>query len=138
LYGLLVIAGAAYLSWLGVSMLRSRQSVTQVQGGIRASFWPVYRRGLMTNLLNPKAMMFTISFMPQFIPQHASNKALSMLDLGVVLVVVMILVELPLALCGRQIGLKLGNNPSIGVWINRVAGVLLLAIGFFLVFSKVF
>ncbi|TWR73321.1 LysE family translocator [Pseudomonas marginalis] len=138
LYGLLVIAGAAYLSWLGVGLLRSGQSVTQVQGGIRASFWPVYRRGLMTNLFNPKAMMFTLSFMPQFIPQHASHKALSMLYLGVVLVVVMILVELPLALCGRQIGLKLGNNPRIGVWINRVAGALLLSIGVFLVLSNVF
>jgi len=138
LYGLLVMAGAGYLAWLGLNMLRSRQSVGEVQRGTRANFWQVYQRGLMTNLLNPKAMIFTLSFMPQFIPEHASNKALSMLYLGVVLVLVMILVELPLALFGQQIGLKLGDDPRIGLWINRVAGLLLLCIGLFLLASKIF
>lgn len=137
LYGLLVLAGAGYLCWLGLGMLRSREAVIEIQGGIKANVWQVYRQGLMTNLLNPKAMIFTISFMPQFVPEHAANKALSMLYLGVVLVVIMILVELPLALCGQQIGLKLRDDPKIGLWINRVAGVLLIAIGLFLVLSKI-
>ncbi|RMQ42706.1 hypothetical protein ALQ04_200049 [Pseudomonas cichorii] len=137
LYGMLVLAGAIYLSWLGLNMLRSHQIVEGIPGGLSASFWQVYRRGLMTNLLNPKAMIFTLSFMPQFIPQHANNKALAMLYLGIVLVVIMILVELPLAFCGQQIGMRLRDNPGIGLWINRVAGLLLLAIGLSLVVSKI-
>jgi threonine/homoserine/homoserine lactone efflux protein len=62
-------AGAAYLVWLGVTLLvRPRQrfdpalAMSDVGGG--NWFW----RGLLNNLLNPKIGVFYISFLPQFIP----------------------------------------------------------------------
>lgn len=116
LYGLLVLAGAGYLCWLGLGMLRSRETAVEIRGGIKASFWQVYRRGLMTNLLNPKAMIFTISFMPQFVPEYAANKTLSMLYLGIVLVVIMILVA---SICSTLTGRSNGFGAGSPTFLSR-------------------
>lgn len=77
-YLLLRIAGAAYLLWLGIGMLRAALSPERARhlaamasakgaggtGGGRGRGW--YWRGLLTNLLNPKVGVFYVSFLPQF------------------------------------------------------------------------
>jgi len=59
-------AGAAYLLWLGVKLILHPRT------GMDAAGPPVgshpFRSGLFTNLLNPKAGVFYISFLPQFVP----------------------------------------------------------------------
>jgi threonine/homoserine/homoserine lactone efflux protein len=72
-YQLLKWAGAAYLAWLGLKMLLSpRQTIaasTERAGRRAEGGWPVaLRRGLMSNLLNPKAGVFYVSFLPMFVP----------------------------------------------------------------------
>jgi threonine/homoserine/homoserine lactone efflux protein len=63
-------AGAAYLLWLGLNLiLKPRARFELSPGGPSAGgdfAW--MRRGLMTNLLNPKVGVFYISFLPQFLP----------------------------------------------------------------------
>lgn len=76
-------AGALYLAWLGIGLiLHPRTSLgaaeavpVQVQADARAPF----RRGLLTNLLNPKVGIFYMTFMPQFIPPHVNVKEFSLL-----------------------------------------------------------
>lgn len=76
-YDVLRIAGAIVLLGLGAQALfRSRKEQdTQVDGGQSETppvagrgGWSAYRAGLVTNLANPKAGVFAISFLPQFIP----------------------------------------------------------------------
>ncbi|MDZ7746670.1 MAG: LysE family translocator [Halobacteriales archaeon] len=62
-YDLLTLAGAAYLAYLGVAMLRGDgefdpETTPEVAGG--------FRRGFITNVLNPKVAIFFIAFLPQF------------------------------------------------------------------------
>ena len=63
-------AGAAYLVWLGLNLiLKPRDGFDLAAGGPSAGgdfTW--LRRGLLTNLLNPKVGVFYISFLPQFLP----------------------------------------------------------------------
>ncbi|MGP4995982.1 LysE family transporter [Glutamicibacter ardleyensis] len=73
-------AGAAYLVYLGVRMILSKpdvssESTTQTRVSGR---WAMVRRGILVNLLNPKAIVFFLAFTPQFIqpgqplaPQYA-------------------------------------------------------------------
>jgi threonine/homoserine/homoserine lactone efflux protein len=63
-------AGAAYLVWLGVNLiLKPRSGFDMAAGSASAgSDFTWLRRGLMTNLLNPKIGVFYISFLPQFLP----------------------------------------------------------------------
>jgi homoserine/homoserine lactone efflux protein len=62
--------GAAYLVFLGVRMIVLRPAVTEdLDAGTpqRESAWSMVRRGFWVNLLNPKAIVFFLAFVPQFI-----------------------------------------------------------------------
>jgi threonine/homoserine/homoserine lactone efflux protein len=91
LYHAVRIVGAAYLVWLGISALRSRGR-RHLTDGV-ASSAHAYRRGLTTNLLNPKMALFAIAFLPQFVDPRAGNVALQFLVLGVCFVVLEIVVD---------------------------------------------
>jgi threonine/homoserine/homoserine lactone efflux protein len=68
-YTILKWAGAAYLVWLGVKMLRHPRTsfAPPGHGGVRVG-GAAFARGLYTNLLNPKVGVFYVSFLPQFVP----------------------------------------------------------------------
>ncbi|MCR5877671.1 LysE family translocator [Phenylobacterium sp. J367] len=63
-------AGAAYLVWLGLNLILKPRERFEVTGGPErggaGATW--FRRGLLTNLLNPKVGVFYVSFLPQFLP----------------------------------------------------------------------
>ncbi|MER7844541.1 LysE family translocator [Kitasatospora sp. NPDC096077] len=75
-YEVLRWAGAAYLVWMGVGMLRKRGTEAAAEeepaeGGFRYG----WRRGTLTNLLNPKVGVFYVAVLPQFIPAGAPHFA---------------------------------------------------------------
>ncbi|WP_371527268.1 LysE family translocator [Streptomyces sp. NBC_01283] len=81
-YDALRIGGAVYLAWLGGTALwrarrRAGEGAAEAQDGEAASpvtprnRWAAFRAGLGTNLLNPKAGLFYMSLIPQFIPAGA-------------------------------------------------------------------
>lgn len=70
--------GAAYLVYLGVRQFRSNAGVDGVAQLVREPAWSMLRRGLLVNLTNPKAIVFFLAFLPQFVrldralvPQYA-------------------------------------------------------------------
>jgi threonine/homoserine/homoserine lactone efflux protein len=75
-YNLLRIVGAIYLGYLGLKLLVSAFASTSSNSAVKpileedksrdSSLW--LKRGLLTNLLNPKVGVFYLSFLPQFIP----------------------------------------------------------------------
>jgi threonine/homoserine/homoserine lactone efflux protein len=84
-YTALRIAGALYMVWLGSRFLhqalRDRGDDADAAGEEHAPHGVVraWRRGLMTNLLNPKVGGFYVAVLPQFIPAHASHIAVGLL-----------------------------------------------------------
>ena len=83
-YNVLRIVGAIYLGYLGIKLFirafaptssnSAAEPVLDKDNGGDSSLW--LRRGLLTNLLNPKVGMFYLSFLPQFIPvvvQHIAG-----------------------------------------------------------------
>jgi threonine/homoserine/homoserine lactone efflux protein len=81
-YNVLRVAGAVYLVWLGLRMWRSAGAEAPVathrhRGGV--SNLAGFRLGLLTDLLNPKAAVFFVSFLPQFIPAGSNVFAMTVL-----------------------------------------------------------
>ncbi|WP_226533248.1 LysE family transporter [Microbacterium paraoxydans] len=73
LFNAIRYAGAAYLVYLGVRLLLARPAVVNVDVDaptpidLRESHWSMIRRGFWVNLLNPKAIVFFLAFIPQFV-----------------------------------------------------------------------
>jgi threonine/homoserine/homoserine lactone efflux protein len=62
-------AGAAYLIWLGIRMIRSRNAEMTVEAAGPSN--GAFRQGILTEALNPKTALFFLSFIPQFVaPGH--------------------------------------------------------------------
>jgi threonine/homoserine/homoserine lactone efflux protein len=83
-YDVLRWAGAAYLVWMGVRMLLAKgHDAPESPEGQEVRFRTGFRRGLVTNLLNPKVGAFYVAMLPQFIPADAPHAAMGLLLAGV-------------------------------------------------------
>jgi threonine/homoserine/homoserine lactone efflux protein len=95
------LAGAAYLLWIGVQCLRTTllPSLGSAHAtGEKPRWGAAIQRGLLTNLLNPKALLFCSVLLPQFINPQAGPVLGQFATLGVVLVGVGLLFDSAYAL----------------------------------------
>ena len=125
-------AGAAYLVWLGVGMLRQ---VWRGGAGTATDAAPVpartiaadFRVGLLTNVLNPKVAFFFLAFLPQFVPAGSAHKTLSFLLLGAWFVVQGFLFLMLLVALAARLS-KLGASGRVRQLLNGLGGVLFIAL----------
>jgi len=109
------LAGAAYLLWIGFQCLRTTLLPSFEGAGIEAGkrrWYQAIRRGLLTNLLNPKALLFCSVLLPQFIDPQGGPVLGQFASLGVVLVSVGLLFDSAYALVGVALGRWLQRSPS--------------------------
>ncbi|HKU09308.1 MAG TPA: LysE family translocator [Bradyrhizobium sp.] len=89
LYGLLRWGGVAYLLWLAWEAWSSeRETSPDATDGPDGEPWIAFRRGLITNLLNPKAAVFYVAVLPEFIRPGAGSVMSQTLALSVVYVTI--------------------------------------------------
>ncbi|OKJ15887.1 lysine transporter LysE [Kitasatospora sp. CB01950] len=75
-------AGVCYLLWMGVQMLRNRHQETDLAAEETVNsggWWAGWRRGTLTNLLNPKVGVFYVAVLPPFIPADEPHLAAGVL-----------------------------------------------------------
>ena len=86
------VAGAVYLMWLGVNILRSSSPASSLSGPAAGddgrSWLRAALRGLLTNLLNPKAMLFCSVLLPQFVRSEGGSVPGQFAVLGAILIVI--------------------------------------------------
>ena len=78
--------GAAYLCWLAWKLLQAPERAPTSTQAIEQAGWRALQKGFLTNLLNPKALMFSALLLPQFISPNG-NLFEQYLLLGAILVV---------------------------------------------------
>jgi threonine/homoserine/homoserine lactone efflux protein len=79
----LKIAGVGYLLWLAIGALRHGSAFTlSSEGAARRPLGKVYLMGLGCNLLNPKIIMFFVTFLPQFVSASDPHAGAKLLFLG--------------------------------------------------------
>lgn len=141
LFGIVKLAGAAYLIWLGAGSLRlalrGKPGVTLATGPVEREALPLsvsLREGFLSNVLNPKAIAFYMAFLPQFI--HPDEPALSKaLFLAAIHFVIANLWQLLLVFFTVRAAQWLGR-PRTRVWFNGLAGAVLIGIGLRLVAER--
>ena len=128
----LELVGAAYMGWIGVSLLRTAvhpEVVSDATAEIAptASIAKNFRLGLLTNLLNPKAAAFYLAVLPQFLPAQLSLIAGGLL-LAAIHAIETILWFTILIIAGSAIRPWL-IRPTTTQWIDRITGIVLIGFG---------
>jgi len=121
------IGGALYILWIGVGVLRGPLELAMVEAGVARRFsW--YPRTLGITLLNPKAVLFFVSFFPPF-ADPTLPVAQSFLRMGTVFTLISASYLVFFTWMGARLGRILRESAAAARWVPRVLGTAILAFG---------
>lgn len=133
----LKFVGAVYLVYLGVRMLIARTAAagsTDIAGFV--NMWTAFRRGMLTNMLNPKVALFFLALMPQFIEPDSPTKVGAFLVLGITFLCTGTVWSLVLALGAARVRSFFARHPRALQSFSQMSGALFIFLGLRLAASK--
>lgn len=130
LYAALRWCGAAYLVYLAVSAFRDRAvlpSPATPADGSAASVppprqWRAFRQAVVTNVLNPKVILFNVAFLPQFVNPSMGHVGVQFLVLGLTFIGLGLVVDGSVALAAGRVGSVLQRSRRFTRALNVVSG----------------
>lgn len=136
-FGALKVVGGLYLLWLGMQALRSRggakvATVNSPELPLRALF----AKGLFANAINPKVVLFFLSFLPQFVIAEHGHVALQTVQLGLIFTLQAAVLFAALGYFSGSIGQWLQRRPGAPLWLDRIAGTIFIGLGLKLIASR--
>jgi threonine/homoserine/homoserine lactone efflux protein len=132
----LKLAGAAYLIYLGVNLLRTRQGGLAIEAGAGRSLRKLFVDGALSNLSNPKIAIFYFAFLPQFVSPAAAHPTAAVFVLGLAFAVLTFLVKAPVGVFAGSLSAWLRSRPVVLTWIHRSSGAILIGLGLRLALEK--
>lgn len=134
---LLKWAGGAYLLWLGIQALRhAGTGPVPSDSAHRKSLRSLFLQGLIANAINPKVVLFFLSFLPQFVVESQGQVEWQLGWLGLLFSLQAAILFGLLGYFSGAIGLWLSRRPAAGRWLDRLAGVIFVALGARMVISR--
>lgn len=115
----LKILGALYLLWLAWGAWRAPSVLAVGSGGAKRETVALIRQGFLTNMLNPKVILFFLAMFPQFIDPERGSFLLQSLELVTIHAVFGTIILSAVALSAAQMRRGLLNRPAISIWLNR-------------------
>ena len=112
LYEVIRYGGAAYLLYLGIRTLTSREKMRLETEQPRQSLSRIFRQGVITNVLNPKVALFFIAFLPQFADPARGSVTWQLLMLGLLFNLSGTTVNTLVGLLSGYLGAKLKERPT--------------------------
>ena len=125
--------GAAYLAWLGAKMLFAKPGGAPVLN-IKAGHY--FRQACAITLLNPKAIVFYMAFFPLFVDPARHQGLTTFAFMAVTIAILTFLYGLTMVLLTHFLAERLRANPRVGTWLEKLAGVFLIAFGIRLALSR--
>ena len=136
-FTLLKMGGGLYLVWLGVQALRSRGGVTMASAqGVGESLRRLFAKGLLANAINPKVVLFFLSFLPQFVIAERGHAGWQTLQLGLVFTLQAALLFGLLGYFSGAVGNWLQRHGRAGLWLDRLAGTIFVGLGVRLITAR--
>lgn len=129
-FSIVKLVGAAYLAYLGIKSIRAAarggRSAAVERDSRTVSPWVAFRHGVLTNLLNPKAAMFFVTLMPQFVsgnPRLDQTLMLSLVAVAITVVWFSVVANVVGALR------RLFVSPRVRRTVDAVTGTVLVGLG---------
>ena len=126
-------AGAAYLVWLGIRMIRARNAEMPAQ--MAAPAQGSFRQGILTEALNPKTALFFLSFIPQFIVAGRGHVFLQFIVLGTISVLLNTIADLVVVLMAAPLERKLKNSVKFRRRQRLASGLGMIGLGAYVAFA---
>ena len=137
-YGTLKYAGAAYLCFLGIRMIRDARCDTdtnhlpQLTTPVRNPLW----QGVATEALNPKTALFFLSFIPQFVSRSSPHVFWHFLLLGTISVVLNTSADLIVIALAGPLGAKIRSSTKFRRRQRTATGLVMIGLGTYVAFSE--
>jgi len=133
----LKLLGAGYLLYLAWQVFRAPAVPVAGPGQVTlAGLMPLYRRGIIMNLTNPKVSLFFLAFLPQFADPERGPLPLQMILLGLTFIAATILVFGGIALLAGTLGAWLQGSPGVQRVLNWLAGTVFVALALTLILAR--
>jgi threonine/homoserine/homoserine lactone efflux protein len=126
-------AGAAYLVWLGIRMIRTRNAEPPVATAEPSQ--GAFRQGILTEALNPKTALFFLSFIPQFIAPQAGHLFFQFVVLGAISVTLNTTADLVVVLLAAPLERKLKHSARFRRRQRVASGLGMIGLGAYLAFA---
>jgi leucine efflux protein len=133
LFGLVQYAGALYLAWLGVRMILARAGDRPVLDLEPRRF---FRQAMLITLLNPKAIVFYMAFFPLFVDPARHRGLVTFGAMAATIAALTFLYCAIVIAITRFAAERMRASPRLSVWLNRVAGSMLVGFGVKLAVGK--
>ncbi|EKS9798424.1 MULTISPECIES: LysE family translocator [Burkholderia] len=133
------LVGAAYLIYLGVRMIIAKQAAEPSGTAAAQAAKPLrqlFMQGFWTNVLNPKVVLFFVSFFPQFVSADSPHKAWAFLTLGGVFVAMSTVWTSFVAWVAGSVTARFSGKPGVKKWLDRTVGSAFVGLGLRLATSQ--
>ncbi|MBD1584457.1 LysE family translocator [Pseudoalteromonas sp. S16_S37] len=121
--------GAAYLIWLGIKVLRSKNLFSLEHNVPRQSLRNIFVTGFLSAALNPKPGLFVLAFIPQFVDPSFGSVSAQMVGLGVWFAVLTALGFALMGVFASSLTAWLITKPKVVAGLNTGAGLTFVSSG---------
>ena len=130
LFVALKLVGAAYLIYLGTRLILGRDGA-RLEGEATGRHSPasLVWQGVLSNVTNPKIVLFFFAFLPQFVDPSSAHPTRDLVFLGVLYAAMALPVKVGVGLAAGTLSKRALNSPRALTWINRVSGGVLVLLG---------
>lgn len=135
-FTVLKVVGASYLLYLAWQAFRAGKAEIASANGRSLSVRALYLRGIVMNLTNPKVAVFFLAFLPQFTDPARGAVGLQIILLGLLFMACGLTVFIGIVWAAGQIGAWLRRSERAQTVINRLAGVVFIALACRLLLSR--
>lgn len=133
----LKVCGGLYLVWLGVNALRSAGGASVGKASDdRQSPHKLFLKGIVANAINPKVILFFLSFLPQFVVPGHGSVAAQMAWLGIIFTLQAGVIFGLLGYFSGTVGQWINTSPRLGTAMDRLTGVIFVGLGLRLIVSR--
>ncbi len=130
LFMALKLLGAAYLVYLGLRMILSRRaSLAPSRESAPLSPAQLVVQGVLSNVTNPKIVLFFFAFLPQFVDPASAHPTRDLVFLGVLYAALALPIKAGVGFAAGSLSERLLRRPGALLWMNRVCGAVLVGLG---------
>jgi threonine/homoserine/homoserine lactone efflux protein len=95
----------------------------------RASLASLVRQGMLSNVMNPKIILFFVAFLPQFVDPASAHPTRDLAFLGGLYALLALPVKSAVGLAAGTLSARVRRSPAALAWMQRASGAILIGLG---------